>query len=160
LNFVAPRRAARVVLIDESDAILLLSGREPGTPDAPRFWFVPGGGAEEGETIEQAARRELYEEVGTRVGDLGPVVWEGHKGFEFDGCWYDQWESFYVVRVRHFEPSPTALTDVERRASLSARWWLLRDLAHAQEVVYPAGLAELIGGWAANGPPENPVQIQ
>lgn len=33
-------------------------------------WFMPGGGVKRGETLEQAARREAYEETGAELGSL------------------------------------------------------------------------------------------
>jgi ADP-ribose pyrophosphatase YjhB (NUDIX family) len=34
------------------------------------LWFLPGGGVKKGETFEEAARRELHEEVGAQLGEL------------------------------------------------------------------------------------------
>lgn len=44
----------------------------------PNAWHIPGGGLEEGETLEDAAIREVYEEIGLRLeksqlSPLGPV---------------------------------------------------------------------------------------
>jgi len=33
-------------------------------------WFMPGGGLKRGETLEQAARREAFEEMGAQLGQV------------------------------------------------------------------------------------------
>ncbi len=154
------RRAARLVLLDEGNAVLLLSGRDPGLEGAPLFWFLPGGGVDAGETLEDAARREVYEETGARLGDLGPVVWERDVSFPFDGKQFEQHEFFFVVRTVRFPVSPTALTDLELRMTTGARWWPLDELATPKEPVYPSNLASLISSWLVEGPPVAPRLIE
>lgn len=48
----------------------LLVHRHPGRLVYPDVWDIPGGHIEPGETPEQAARRELAEEVGVNATDL------------------------------------------------------------------------------------------
>ena len=69
------RLTARVLLFDPQDRILLVRGRANAAADAPSFWFTVGGGADPGETLEQAARREITEETGFTAVELGPTVW-------------------------------------------------------------------------------------
>jgi 8-oxo-dGTP diphosphatase len=54
------------VLIDASGSFLLTS-RPPGKVYSG-FWEFPGGKLEPGETVEQALRRELEEEIGLTIG--------------------------------------------------------------------------------------------
>ncbi|MEG0047363.1 MAG: NUDIX domain-containing protein, partial [Comamonas sp.] len=54
------------VLLRESDGALLITSRPAGKPYAG-YWEFPGGKLEEGETVEQALRRELIEELGVTI---------------------------------------------------------------------------------------------
>lgn len=66
----APRKHTEVavgVLLRESDGALLITSRPAGKPYAG-FWEFPGGKLEAGETVEQALRRELIEELGVTIG--------------------------------------------------------------------------------------------
>jgi len=48
------RRAARLVIVDQINSVLLFQYEDGGR----RWWATPGGGLEENETFEEAAARE------------------------------------------------------------------------------------------------------
>jgi 8-oxo-dGTP pyrophosphatase MutT (NUDIX family) len=93
------RTAARVVLLDDADRVLLLSGTDPQVDS--RWWITPGGGVEAGEELAGAALRELTEETGLRVADdrlIGPI-WHREAQFTFTGIDYVQTEYYFVARA-------------------------------------------------------------
>ncbi len=60
---VGPYRRVRVICL-RSRTLLLVQHR---WRDGSYFWLLPGGGIKEGETIEDAAVREVWEEAGVRI---------------------------------------------------------------------------------------------
>lgn len=72
---VAGRRHTEVAvgILLRADGALLLSTRPPGKPYAG-YWEFPGGKLEPGETVAQALRRELIEELGVSIGPVS--VWK------------------------------------------------------------------------------------
>ncbi|MFN8411172.1 MAG: NUDIX domain-containing protein [Anaerolineales bacterium] len=62
--FLRPiRMGVRVMMIQNQKVTLIRQTYMPG-------WFMPGGGLKRGETLEEAARREAYEETGAELGSL------------------------------------------------------------------------------------------
>jgi 8-oxo-dGTP pyrophosphatase MutT (NUDIX family)/2'-5' RNA ligase len=147
---VTDRVAARVLLVDDDGAVLLLRGCDPARPEAGSWWFTPGGGLDDGESVEAAARRELREETGFAVADLGPVVFRRTAHFDFEGVRYRQEEHFFCARSRRFAIDDSGWSDVERRSVLEHRWWTHAELVATSETVHPAQLARILSGVLAH----------
>ncbi len=147
------RRAGRVLVIDASGRVLLLHGFDPAHPGQP-YWFTVGGGAKTGETLAQAAARELAEETGivAAAADLGEPVWHEIAEFGFDGTRFRQEQDFFVLRVGAPEVKADGRDDEEAAVIDGHRWWSAADLESAGESFYPAELPGLVRRLAAGGP--------
>ena len=89
------------VLIRESDNALLITSRPAGKPYAG-YWEFPGGKLEQGETVEQALRRELIEELGVTIGTAH--AWKvtehdyPHALVRLHWCKVTQWSGEFEMR--------------------------------------------------------------
>ena len=142
---IVERQAARVVLVADG-LVLLQHGFDPGRPEAGSWWLTPGGGVHDGESIEDAAVREVLEETGLRLtpAQLGPVIATRVAFFEFEHRRFRQSESFFAVDVEPFAPQHHGWDDVEQRALLDHRWWSVDELIATDETVYPSELAPVV----------------
>jgi len=139
------RRAARVLLIDAAERMLLLRGGDPARP-GKRWWFTPGGGLAEGETPAQGGARELHEETGLKVdpAELGESVHHEITEFSYDNRQYRQEQDFFLLRVSEWQVDTAGFDAEEQRTITEHRWWSAPELDASTEEIYPIGLADLL----------------
>lgn len=150
---VEKRQAARVVLVDPQGRTLLFRGGDPNTP-GDEYWFTPGGGLDPGESLEEAARREVWEEVGLRLEDLGPQQYREEIVFPFLGKEIHQSQVFFVVAIESWEIRQDGWSEIERLTVKAHRWWTPDEIRKSPERIYPENLVDLL---ARVSPPPSPT---
>ena len=156
------RRAARAVVLDGRDRVLLLRARDPFDPSKGEWWELPGGGVEGAEATADAAAREVFEESGLAGVAVGPCVWTHRARFTFAGLRFDQQEFIHVARWAGSDPGPAGyrpgrLEAIEAMSFAGFEWWDPADLGRV--TVIPPWLAAELPRYLADGPPPEPLDL-
>lgn len=146
------------MLLDPEDRVLLLRGSDPADPGLGEWWELPGGGLEPGESSEEAALRELWEEAGLRAGTVSGPVWRHHATFEWAGLRFDQDELVHLARGEGGEVRPAGLGHLEALAMQGGAWWAIEELAGLDRII-PPWLPEQLPAVLAAGLPEEPIDL-
>jgi 8-oxo-dGTP pyrophosphatase MutT (NUDIX family) len=131
---VGARPASRVLVISDAGSILLLRAQDYR---GHRWWLMPGGGLDAGESFEDAARRELREETGRDL-PVGPLIWTRRHVYNWNGTAQDQYERYFVARCKaEFAVAPA----VPDTYVIGHRWWHLRQIQDSSDDFTPRRLA-------------------
>lgn len=99
----------RVVLIRNNEVLLI---RHTYHDD----WFIPGGGVEKNETLEEAAIREIWEEAGTKINSLSLMgVYSNLTKFKNDHVVVYYCDDFEIIEKRkNLEIDDVSLFDIHK----------------------------------------------
>ena len=144
------RRAARVILLDPENRVLLM--RYDDGPPNGSHWSTPGGGLNAGEEYPAAALRELAEETGWHdVVLLGEAL---RREFEmqYGQRLVRQRERLYLARTDQSCREIRGVEAMHAADGIAAwRWWSLAELDSTTQAVWPPGLADVIRNALSRG---------
>jgi len=125
-----------------------------------RFWIMPGGGIEPGETAAEAATREVAEETGIDlpVDRLAGPVWEREHTFTWDGRRYSYEEQYFVARLDGpVELRPFHGDQHEARHTFAMQWVSQAELDGWPDALAPRDLADLLPAILDGDLPHEPI---
>ncbi len=127
------RVTARVFPVSPTGAVLLLQEQDPARP-GELYWSSIGGAVDVGESLPEAAVRELREETGIVVGAdrLTAPVHRAVQAYSWDGVDYVADSTYFVVSLgEHVEVNFDHLEPEGVGNVLAAEWWKPSALAGA-----------------------------
>ena len=145
------REAVRALVVDDDGRTLLVRFEF----SAGTRWALPGGGIDAGESVREALRRELIEEIGLYDPEIGPQLWMRTHHIRFH-IWDGQREQVFVVRVPNgFEPQPMlSWEQLHDESVYELRWWTADELDELQPQTNPPQLAQALRSYVEFGPPD------
>jgi 8-oxo-dGTP pyrophosphatase MutT (NUDIX family) len=159
---VVERHVVRAVVLDIHERMLLFHTRDPTYPELGRWWELPGGGIDPGETFREAAVRELAEEAGIVVtpDQIGQPGWRRRATFRYRG--ERRINNEVIVPVRLAAAGPTvdgsARVGFEAEDYVDFRWWPVREVIISAERFYPGRLPDLLEPFLAGVPLDEPFE--
>jgi 8-oxo-dGTP pyrophosphatase MutT (NUDIX family) len=154
-----PRRAARGVVFDPGGRLLLVQVSDASEPDRGFWWELPGGRLEDGEDSVAAVRREVLEETGVSLAEIGPCVWTREVIFRSGGRDYLQRERIHVARAHGGERGRPAPEGEELSLLHGDRWWTLAELEATEDAFEPRRLPELLPALLAGKYADPPIHL-
>ena len=147
------RPSSRLLVMNDESVLLFRFEHKSGPLAGQVFWATPGGALEEGESFEEAARRELFEEVGINRNDVGAQIARRTATFRAPtGEMIEADERFFLIRADNDAVSDYNWTELEREVMGEPRWWSQTDLQTAVEQVWPEDIEDMLidaGEWMA-----------
>ncbi len=140
------RKSSRLLVLNENHQILLFQFTHTNDALAGQsYWATVGGGLEEGETFEQAACRELYEELGVVRQNVDTHV--ATRNFEMmlpSAEVVISNERFFIVFIKKEEVNTSNWSEHEKLVISKSRWWTFDELSQTNETVYPNNIPNIL----------------
>ena len=154
------RKSSRAIVLNKQNQIFLFRYTFDFFAEQEAIWITPGGGLDDGESFEEALKRELFEELGMKLTEPAPFVFYRTPLYELkNGEKVRSEERFYLVRLDKAEFSYIGWTESENRRMTAGKWWSVEEIRLSEETFFSEDILEIIERLSRGEIPKEPIEI-
>ncbi|MBP3618905.1 MAG: NUDIX domain-containing protein [Lachnospiraceae bacterium] len=157
------RKSSRAIVLNEQNQIFLFRYTFDFFAEKESIWITPGGGLDDGESFEEALKRELFEELGIELSgsDSTPQIYYRFPLYELkSGKTVQSEERFYLVRLDETEFSYAGWTENENKRMTAGKWWSLEKIKQSKEKFFSEDVVEIMERLSEGDIPGEPEEIR
>ena len=154
------RKSSRAIVLNNDNQIFLFQYHFDYLADSKSIWITPGGSLEEGESFEDALKRELFEELGVRWDkDCVEIYYRNPLYTLNTGETVQSIEKFFLIRVQEEQFSYANWTDSEKRRMLCGRWWSIEEIRQSEDEFFTGDIICILTELSDGNIPPAPKKI-
>lgn len=154
------RKSSRAIVLNKKNEIFLFQYMFDYLEDCKAIWITPGGGLEEGESVEDALKRELFEELGVQIKEKCPEVYYRNPVYTLkNGEKVQSVEKFFLVILEDEEFSSERRTESEKKRMLAGKWWSAEEIERSEEAFFSKDVLRILHELSNGNYSDVPLEI-
>lgn len=156
------RNSSRAIVLNKRNEIFLFRYTFDFFAEKESIWITPGGGLDDGESFEEALKRELFEELGIELSgnDSTPQIYYRTPLYELsNGEKVQSEERFYLIRLDETEFSYANWTESENKRMTAGKWWSAEEIRRSKETFFSEDILEILERLSRGEIPKEPLEI-
>ena len=154
------RKSARAIVINSRNQIFLFQYMFDYLEDNKVIWITPGGSLEEGESFDDALKRELFEELGMKITNNCPEVYYRNPIYTLkSGEKVQSVEKFFLVALVEDSFSFDHWSESEKRRMLAGKWWSVGEIEKSEDEFFTKDILRITTELSNGEIPREPREI-
>ena len=155
------RKSARAIVINNKNQMFLFQYMFDYLEDSKAIWITPGGSLEEGESFEDALKREVYEELGVQLTKESPEVYYRNPIYTLkSGEKVQSVEKFFLVVLEEDSFSFNHWTESEKKRMLAGKWWSMEEIEKSEDEFFTKDILRIMMELSDGNFPVQPQEIR
>ena len=154
------RKSSRAIVLNKFNQIFLFKYRFDYLADSEAIWITPGGSLEEGESFEDALKRELFEEMGVQLDNDCMEIYHRNPLYTLkSGEVVQSIEKFFLVYLEDEQFSYANWTDSEKKRMLEGKWWSIEEIQQSADMFFTKDIIRILTELSNNRIPSESQEI-